>query len=111
MIRSDLANKLALEMNVSKQEADRYLLAFVDAIMTNLKKDGRVVIQGFGSFRMREYEARIGKKPVTGEPISIPARRKPVFHASKELNMLINREEQEHVEVSASASAFAPAQL
>ena len=76
MIRSDLANKLAAKMNISKQEADRTLLAFINGIMTNLEKDGRVVIQGFGSFRLKEYEARIGKKPVTGEPIQIPARKK-----------------------------------
>lgn len=95
MIRSDLANKLAAKMNISKQEADRILLSFIDGIMTNLEKDGRVVIQGFGSFRLREYRARIGKKPVTGEPIQIPARKKPVFHASKELNQLINRERTE----------------
>ncbi|MDH5761650.1 MAG: HU family DNA-binding protein [Nitrospinota bacterium] len=95
MIRSDLANKLAAKMNISKQEADRTLLAFINGIMTNLEKDGRVVIQGFGSFRLKEYEARIGKKPVTGEPIQIPARKKPVFHASKELNALINRERTE----------------
>ena len=95
MIRSDLANKLAAKMNISKQEADRILLSFIDGIMTNLEKDGRVVIQGFGSFHLREYQARIGKKPVTGEPIQIPARKKPVFHASKELNQLINRERTE----------------
>jgi len=95
MIRSDLANKLAQKMDISKQEADRILLAFVNGIMTNLEKDGRVVIQGFGSFKLREYEARVGKKPVTGEEIEIPKRRKPVFHASKELNALINREPKE----------------
>ena len=54
MIRSDLANKLAAKMNISKQEADRTLLAFINGIMTNLEKDGRVVIQGFGSFRLKE---------------------------------------------------------
>ena len=95
MIRSELANKLATKMNISKQEADRTLLAFINGIMTNLEKDGRVVIQGFGSFRLREYKARVGKKPVTGESIQIPARKKPVFHASKELNQLINRERTE----------------
>ncbi len=95
MIRSDLANKLAQKLDISKQEADRILLSFVNGIMENLEKEGRVVIQGFGSFRIREYEARVGKKPVTGEPIDIPARKKPVFNASKELNELINREEKE----------------
>ena len=97
MIRSDLAQKLANRMNVSKQEADRYLLAFIDAIVNNLQKDGKVVIQGFGSFRLKEYEARIGKKPVTGEAIPIPARKKPVFRASKELQQIINLDHAEPV--------------
>ncbi len=96
MIRSDLANKLASKMNVSHQEADQYLLAFINGIMTNLEKEKRVVIQGFGSFQLKEYEARIGKKPVTGEEIQIPARKKPVFKASKELNLIINRKRIEH---------------
>ncbi|TDJ60854.1 MAG: HU family DNA-binding protein [Nitrospina sp.] len=96
MIRSDLANKLASKMNVSYQEADQYLLAFINGIMTNLGKEKRVVIQGFGSFQLKEYEARIGKKPVTGEEIYIPARKKPVFKASKELNQIINRKRIQH---------------
>ncbi len=112
MIRSDLATKLAYKMNVSKQEADKYLLAFINAIVTNLKKDGRVVIQGFGSFKMREYEARVGKKPVSGEPINIPARRKPIFHASKELNQIINRSRDRRDPASytenAQATTFSP---
>lgn len=112
MVRADLAAKLAASMGVSKQEADRYILTIINAIMTALNKDGRVVIQGFGSFKAKEYKARIGKKPVTGEPISIPARRKPVFHASKELHRIINHEPRhgvrpvaEEVEEPASAAA------
>lgn len=108
MIRSDLANKLAYKMNVSKQEADKYLLAFINGIMANLEKDGRVVIQGFGSFKLREYEARVGKKPVTGEPIEIPARKKPIFHASKELNQLINRDRQRSESQSYVETRYSP---
>jgi DNA-binding protein HU-alpha len=92
MIRAELAAKLSAEMMISKQEADRYLLAMIDAITTGLNNDGRVVIQGFGSFKVNEYKARVGKKPVTGEAISIPARKKPVFHASKELQRIVNNE-------------------
>ena len=92
MIRAELAAKLAKEMKVSKLEADRYLLSIINAITTGLNEDGRVVIQGFGSFNVKEYKARTGKKPVTGEFISIPARKKPVFHASKELARIVNNE-------------------
>ncbi|MFQ5672322.1 MAG: HU family DNA-binding protein [Nitrospinales bacterium] len=91
MTRSDLATKLSLRMKISKEEADRYLLSFLNAIVTGLKKDQRVVIQGFGSFHVKHYKARIGKKPISGEPISIPSRSKPVFYAGKELKAIINR--------------------
>jgi len=91
MTRSDLTTKLSLRMNVSKKEADRYLTAILDTITDNLEKEGRVVVQGFGSFRVNEHKARVAKKPITGEPLYLPVRKKPVFHAGKELRELINR--------------------
>ncbi len=95
MTRSDLTTKLSLRMNVSKKEADKYLTAFLDAIMQNLEKEGRVVVQGFGSFRINEHKARVAKKPITGEPLYLPLRKKPVFHPGKELRELINRDDSE----------------
>ncbi|GJL77616.1 MAG: hypothetical protein NPINA01_06050 [Nitrospinaceae bacterium] len=92
MTRSDLTTKLSLRMNVSKKEADRYLTAILDTIMNNLEKEGRVVVQGFGSFRVNEHKARVAKKPITGEPLYLPLRKKPVFHAGKELRELINQD-------------------
>ena len=92
MTRSDLTTKLSLRMNVSKKEADKYLTAILDTIMFNLEKEGRVVVQGFGSFRINEHKARVAKKPITGEPLYLPLRKKPVFHAGKELRELINRD-------------------
>lgn len=91
MTRAELTTKLSERMQVTKKEAEKYIVAFLDAIMSNLEKDKRVVVQGFGSFRLREYEARVGKKPLTNEPFQVPARKKPLFHASKELKDLINQ--------------------
>ena len=90
MTRSDLTAKLALRMNVSKKDADNYLTCILNAIIHTLEKDGRVVVQGFGSFMVREYEAREAKRPVTGEIIQLPVRRKPVFHVGKELKEMVN---------------------
>lgn len=79
-------------MDVTKKEADIYLSAFLDSIMETLHKDGRVVVQGFGSFKINEYKARIAKKPLTGELIQLPVRHKPSFHAGKELRERVNAE-------------------
>ena len=91
MTRVQLVSKLALRLDVTKKEANLYLTAFLDSIMETLHKDGRVVVQGFGSFKVNEYKARVAKKPLTGELIQLPVRRKPSFHAGKELRQRVNK--------------------
>jgi integration host factor subunit beta len=90
MTRIQLADKLAYRMKVTKKDADTYLTTFLDSIMDMLAKDGRVVVKGFGSFKINEYKAREAKKPLTGEVIHLPVRRKPSFHAGKELRERVN---------------------
>ena len=90
MTRVQLVSKLTLRLDVTKKEANLYLTAFLDSIMENLHKDGRVVVQGFGSFKVNEYKARVAKKPLTGELIQLPVRHKPSFHAGKELRQRVN---------------------
>ena len=92
MRREQLVEKIAYKMKVTKKDADTYLTAFLDSIMDTLAKDRRVVVQGFGSFKIKEYKARVAKKPLTGEVIHLPVRRKPSFHAGKELRERVNKE-------------------
>ena len=92
MTRAQLIEKVAYKMKVTKKDADTYITAFLDSIMDTLAKDRRVVVQGFGSFKIKEYKARVAKKPLTGEVIHLPVRRKPSFHAGKELRERVNKE-------------------
>jgi DNA-binding protein HU-beta len=91
MTRVQLLDKLAYRMKVTKKDADTYLTAFLDSIMDMLAKEGRVVLKVLGSFKINEYKAREAKKPLTGEVIHLPFRRKPSFHAGKELRKRVNR--------------------
>ena len=85
MTRSDLTTKMSLRLKISKKEADRYLTAFLDSIMETLGRDGRVVIQGFGSFNLREYNARVSKKTVkicsTDKPVYPNFKAKPLLES------------------------------
>ena len=92
MTRAQLVDKLAYRMKATKKDANTYLTAFLDSIMDTLAKDRRVVVQGFGSFKIKEYKGRLAKKPLTGEVIHLPVRRKPSFHAGKELRERVNKE-------------------
>ena len=90
MKRSQLVNKLSMRMDVSKKEADLYITVFLNSIMENFYRDGRVALNGFGSFNINEHKARIIKKPFTNEFIKLPDRRKIRFKPGKELRERVN---------------------
>ena len=79
-------------MDVSKKEADHYLSVILESMMEKLNEGDRVVVQGFGSFKVNKYKARLAKKPLTGEMIQLPARYKLSFHPGKELRERVNTE-------------------
>ena len=57
-----------------------------DQSMTAALENGeKVQLSGFGTFEVKEREARIGRNPHTKEAIEIPATKVPVFKPSKAL--------------------------
>ena len=90
MKRVHLVKKLSHIMDVTNKEAELYFDAFLDSIMENLNVDGRVVFNGFGSFKVKEYKARVAKNPITGELMQLPIRRKISFKPGKELRERVN---------------------
>jgi DNA-binding protein HU-beta len=55
----------------------------------HLKKGERVKLVGLGILQVRSRAARMGRNPITGEPIQIRAAKKVAFRASKELKEAI----------------------
>ena len=92
MTRVQLVNKLAFRMKITQKDADTYLNAFLHSIIDALVKGERVVVQGFGSFKVTKLKARAAKKPLTGELIQLPVRYKLSFHAGKELRERVNQD-------------------
>jgi integration host factor subunit alpha len=64
-------------------------LAMVEAIMEKmgsaLERGENVKISGFGTFLLRDKNARVGRNPKTGEEAPIPPRRVLTFRASQQL--------------------------
>jgi|TARA_B110000438_G_C15540028_1_gene532345 nucleoid DNA-binding protein len=104
MTRWDLATQLSYKLGITKEEEDNCLAAFMSAIKKGLDEDGKVVMRGFGSFRMKEYESRMGKRPNSSEHIYIPKRTKAVFSPGKELREIVNQVEEESPMASADYS-------
>ncbi|HEU4395113.1 MAG TPA: HU family DNA-binding protein [Planctomycetota bacterium] len=76
MNRAQLAEVVAKAMgDCSKAAADRAVGAVLSGISRGLRRDGRVRLEGFGTFLVKRRRAREGRNPRNGQPIRIPASR------------------------------------
>lgn len=81
MNKTEVINLVAARTELSKTDINKSLTAAFDVIMDAVAEGRKVSVMGFGSFEPRERSARSGFNPKTGEPISIPEKRVPVFTA------------------------------
>ena len=85
MNKTELTAAVAESAGLTKKDAERVINAAIDAITASLVKGEKVQISGFGTFEIKDREARIGRNPHTKEAIEIPATRVPTFKPSKAL--------------------------
>ncbi len=60
------------------------------SITDSLTEGDKVELRGFGSFRIRERSARVGRNPKSGEKVAVPAKKVPFFKAGKELREIVD---------------------
>ena len=85
MTKSELTAIAAERAGISKREAEQLVSALIDTISQTLERGEAVQLTGFGTFEIKERQAKIGRDPRTKEPITIPATHVPVFRPSKNL--------------------------
>ena len=85
MNKTDLIAAVAQSAGLTKKDTERVLNAAFDAMTAALEQGEKVQISGFGSFEVKEREARVGRNPQTGEAMEIAASRVPAFKAGKAL--------------------------
>ena len=85
MNKTELIAIAAENAGLTKKDTERVLNAALDAISLALVRGEKVQLSGFGTFEIKEREARVGRNPHTKESIEIPATTVPVFKASKVL--------------------------
>ncbi len=90
MNRGQLIATVAVETGLSKKDAERAVEAVFSAICGALVRQDRVSLVGFGSFEVRERDARSGRNPRTGLALRIERRKTPVFRAGKPLKSAVN---------------------
>lgn len=85
-----LTELIAEELEISHRFTRKFLKGFVEAIREGLVSDGKVNISKLGIFELKDVEAREGRDPETGEPITIPAHTKVIFKPYKKVRQRIN---------------------
>ena len=85
MTRSELIQKIVGKTNLPNKAIELAVRVAFDSMSEAMVRGERIEIRGFGSFAVRHYEARTGYNPRTGEPVDVPASRRPFFKAGKDL--------------------------
>jgi len=70
MTKAELVGAIAADAKISKVAADKALKAFIDGVISALKKDEKVMLVGFGTFSVSKRKARKGRNPRTGKEIN-----------------------------------------
>ena len=83
MNKSEMVAAIAERTNLSKKDAEKALVAFIEETTNALKNGEKVQLVGFGSFEVKPRAARKGRNPQTKAVITIPASKAPVFKAGK----------------------------
>lgn len=85
MRKQDLVREVADATGQSEAASTKAVNAVFSTIESALSKGDEVSISGFGSFKVVERSARQGRNPQTGDPITIDARKSPVFRPGTQL--------------------------
>lgn len=93
MNKKELIISVAQKTGLSQKDSDAALSAVTNTITAALSREEKVRLDGFGSFKVKERAARIGRNPKTKEQIDIPATKTVVFNVSKNLKAALGRDE------------------
>jgi integration host factor subunit alpha len=76
----------------TKTESAQVIETLFELIKQSLQNGEDVLISGFGKFFVKEKQARRGRNPQTGEPMTLPPRKVVTFKCSRVLRAAMNGE-------------------
>lgn len=85
MTKKDVTERVAKKVGLTKKAAADAVSTVLGSIRDGLSKGDKVVLTGFGTFKVRTRAARRGRNPQTGGAITIPGHKLPGFIAGKGL--------------------------
>lgn len=90
MTKADLIDEVARVVEMTRKDSEIIVETIFESVVRSLHEGEKIEIRGFGSFRTRQRQPRVGRNPKTGTRVDVPAKRIPYFKPSKELKDLVN---------------------
>ena len=90
MTKAELIDEVSRVVEMTRKDSEVIVEAIFDSIVRSLRTGDKIEIRGFGSFRTRQRQPRVGRNPKTGTRVEVPSKRIPYFKPSKELKDLVN---------------------
>ncbi|HYY69772.1 MAG TPA: HU family DNA-binding protein [Terriglobales bacterium] len=90
MTKADLIDEVSRQVELTRKDSEVIVETIFGSIVHSLRAGDKIEIRGFGSFRTRQRNPRVGRNPKTGDRVEVPAKKIPFFKPSKELKDLVN---------------------
>ena len=89
--RLDVAEAIYTEIGLSRKDSNEILDMIIDEIVKELSMGNDVKLSSFGTFSLRDKNARTGRNPKTGVEAVISSRRVISFKPSQTMRKTINQ--------------------
>jgi integration host factor subunit beta len=91
MTKSELIQRLAeSHPHLYHRDVERIVGTVFEEIAAALERGDRVELRGFGTFSVKQRDARIGRNPRTGDTVEVSPKVVPFFKTGKQLRELVN---------------------
>src|ERR1700693_3121152 len=108
MTKAELIEEVSRVVEMTRKDSEVIVEAIFDSIVRSLRSGDKIEIRGFGSFRTRQRQPRVGRNPKTGTRVEVPSKRIPYFKPSKELKYLVNNSAGEAGQPAAAPAGSEP---
>jgi DNA-binding protein HU-beta len=91
MTKAELIEIVAKKSHLTKKAAHECVDAFLDEIVRQINKGEKIVLSGFGTFKVSKVKDKKGRNPQTGEDLIIKSHRVVRFLVGKTLKRLVKK--------------------
>jgi integration host factor subunit beta len=75
MTKAELIEEVSRVVEMTRKDSEVIVEAIFDSIVKSLRSGDKIEIRGFGSFRTRQRQPRVGRNPKTGTRVEVPSKR------------------------------------